>query len=179
VLLGLVLLALEIFVIPGFGMAGITGIVMILLGLVMTFVGNTPGLPGGWRLPQFWGGVQTGLLVVVGGMVSSVLVCVWLRRYLPKLPYFNRLILTATTGGPGPTVAGMPGGVGDPADTWPFVGTVGKAVSDLRPGGSVSFPYADDTRVMDVVSDTGFVRSGTKVAVREVRGSYVVVRPLT
>ena len=45
ILVGMALLALEIFVIPGFGVTGILGILMVLFGLVMTFVGKEPG-PG-------------------------------------------------------------------------------------------------------------------------------------
>ena len=95
IVIGLVLIALELFVIPGFGVAGITGIALLLGGLVMTFVGNAPGLPGTWRLPQIWAGVQNGLLVVVVAFAASGLLAVWLRRYLPKLPYLNRLVLQA------------------------------------------------------------------------------------
>src|SRR5688572_18368171 len=145
IVLGLVLVALELFVIPGFGFAGITGLVLVLGGLVMTFVGNTPGLPGTWQLPQIWTGVQNGLLAVVTAFAVSGLLALWLRRYLPKLPYLNRLVLQPTpagaaVGGAAGAVA-IPGGTSE--DVWPFVGTVGRAVSDLKPGGSAEFPYAD------------------------------------
>jgi membrane-bound serine protease (ClpP class) len=183
ILIGIVLIAVELFLIPGFGVTGITGIVLVLGGLVMTFVGNAPGLPGTWRLPQIWSGVQNGLLAVVIAFAVSGLLAVWLRRYLPKLPYLNRLVLQA----PAPAGAGVPGSLAVPGpdapvvpgDTWPFVGTVGRAVSDLRPGGSAEFPYADDRRIAPVVSDSGFVAAGTKVGVREVHGNRVVVRPIS
>ena len=174
ILIGLCLIALELFVIPGFGIAGITGIALLLGGLVMTFVGNAPGLPGTWRLPQVWAGVQNGLLVVVIAFAASGLLALWLRRYLPKLPYLNRLVLAGPEGAGG----AVPGRLTpEPADAWPFTGTVGRAVSDLRPGGSAEFPYADDRRITAVVSDSGFVPAGTRLAVREVRGNRVVVRP--
>lgn len=177
--LGLVLIALELFVIPGFGVAGIAGIALLLGGIVMTFVGNTPGLTGVWRLPQVWAGVQNGLLVVVVAFASSGLLAVWLRRYLPKLPYLNRLVLQ-TPGGAGvdPRLPGATAAAAGAADAWPFVGTVGRAVSDLKPGGSAEFPYADDRRTAPVISDSGFIAAGTKLAVREVRGNRVVVRPV-
>jgi membrane-bound serine protease (ClpP class) len=172
-----VLLALELFVIPGFGVAGIAGIVLVLGGLVMTFVGNAPGLPGTWRLPQVWAGVQNGLLAVVVAFAVSGMLALWLRRYLPKLPYLNRLVLqTPAAAGAGGLVAGATGVVA--TDAWPFVGTIGRAVSDLKPGGSAEFPYADDRRATAVVSDSGYVTAGTKLVVREVHGSRVVVRPL-
>ena len=178
VLVGLGLLAIELFLIPGFGFTGVIGIVMILGGLVMTFVGNT-GLPGSWKSASTWSGVQTGLLVVTSGVLASLLIAVWLRRFLPKVPYMNRLILAP----PAPAAAGAGaaalGGLGTTADdTWPFVGTIGRAVTDLKPGGTAQFPYADDTRVTSVVSDGGYVNAGAKVVVHRARGSHVVVRPV-
>ena len=174
IVLGLCLIALELFVIPGFGVAGISGIALVLGGLVLTFVGNAPGLPGTWRLPQIWTGVQNGLLAVVVAFAVSGALAMWIRRYLPKLPYLNRLVLQSATG---PVTAGAPAGAVT-TEAWPFVGTVGRAVSDLKPGGSAEFPYADDKRITAVVSDSGFVAAGTKLAVREVHGNRVVVRPI-
>jgi membrane-bound serine protease (ClpP class) len=175
ILLGLILIALEIFVIPGFGVAGIFGILLMLFGFVMTFVGNSPELPGSWSLPGSMRGLQNGLSAVVGGLICSFFLTLWLRRYLPKLPFFNRLILAAPAGAAS-TNAVLSGGESTTADAWPFVGTVGRAISDLKPGGTAAFPYGDDHRTASVVSDTGYVPAGAKVTVREIRGSYVVVR---
>jgi membrane-bound serine protease (ClpP class) len=182
IVIGLILIALELFVIPGFGVAGISGMVLVLGGLVMTFVGNT-GMPGTWRLPQIWTGVQNGLLAVVVAFVVSGLLALWLRKFLPKLPYLNRLVLQSSTaattgGGLVAPAAGVAAGAGGPADAWPFAGTIGRAVSDLKPGGSAEFPYADDRRITAVISESGFVPAGTKLAVREVHGNRVIVRPV-
>lgn len=177
IIAGLCLIALEIFVIPGFGITGISGIALMLIGLVLTFVGNAPGLPGTWRLPQIWTGVQNGLLAVVIAFAVSGMLALWLRRYLPKLPYLNRLVLKPTTV---PVLAGAPlPDATTSTDTWPFVGTIGRAVSELKPGGSAEFPYADDRRITAVISDSGYVKAGTKISVREVQGNRVVVRPIT
>lgn len=173
VIVGLTLLAFEIFVLPGFGVAGIAGIVLLMGGLVMTFVGNAPGLPGMWKLPQVREGIQTGVMVVVGGLLATALLASMIRRFLPKMPLFNRLILATPTG---PAVVAAPGT--DPNDVWPFAGTVGVATTHLKPGGAAEFPYADDRRTTAVVSDSGFVEAGTKVGVVESRGNRVVVRPL-
>jgi membrane-bound serine protease (ClpP class) len=175
IVVGLALVAVELFLIPGFGFAGITGIALLLGGLVMTFVGNAPGVPGTWRLPQIWTGVQNGLLAVVIAFTVSGLLALWLRRYLPKLPYVSRLVLQPAGAGAVEAVDGAPV---PSTDAWPFIGTVGRAVSDLKPGGSAEFPYADDRRITAVVSDGGYVRAGTKLSVREVHGNRIVVRPI-
>jgi membrane-bound serine protease (ClpP class) len=80
---------------PGHGVMGIVGAGLMLFGLIMTFVGDEP--PKHARHPaeppRHVGGAGAGLIVVVGGLVASMFLWFWLNRYLPKLPYFNRLIL--------------------------------------------------------------------------------------
>ena len=182
VVLGLALLAVEIFMIPGFGVTGISGILLVLVGLIMTFVPKEPGgLPG--ILPHLrgtWDAIQQGLLVVVGGLACSMALWLWLNRYLPKLPYLNHLILTATSGG-SPSATELPSTPAPAPDVWPAVGTIGTAITDLRPGGSASFPdeTLGDNRMADVISDSGFVRAGVKVVVREASASSVVVRAIS
>jgi membrane-bound serine protease (ClpP class) len=173
IFVGLTLLAFEIFVIPGFGVAGIAGIILLFGGLVMTFVGNAPGLPGLWELPQVRDGVRNGVIVVVTGLIVTAVFGSMVRRFLPKVPFFRRLILATPAGGP---VTAAPGT--DPHDTWPFAGTIGVAVTHLKPGGSAEFPYADDRRTTAVISDSGYIEAGTKVGVIEARGNRVVVRPI-
>ena len=174
ILVGLALCAFEIFVFPGHGLSLALGGLMVIVGLVMTFVAKEPPGPG-WlpNMQQTWTDLRTGLLVVVGGLLCSMFLSAWLRRYLPSIPYFKRLVLTETTGNRLPAGRGTP-----PPDAWPFVGSVGEAVSELKPGGSARFPFADDTRTTSVVSASGFVSPGSKIAVQEVRGSRVVVRQI-
>src|SRR5581483_7653616 len=78
---------------PGFGVAGIAGIILLFGGLVMTFVGNAPGLPGLWQLPQVREGVRNGVIVVVTGLIVTAIFGSMIRRFLPKVPFFRRLIL--------------------------------------------------------------------------------------
>jgi membrane-bound ClpP family serine protease len=111
-------------------------------------------------------------MVVVGGIFTTILLSLWVRRFLPSIPYFNKLILTATTGN---TAEVKPS---QSQDAWPFVGSVGVAVTDLKPGGSVEFPYADASRATAVVSSSGYVPAGTKVAVEQVHGNFVRVRAM-
>ena len=175
IIMGLVLIALELFVIPGFGLPGITGILLFIFGLVMTFVGSEPsGIPG--VLPSMAGtreALKQGLFIVTGGMLCSLLLWFWLSRYLPKLPYFNKLILTTTAGG---TVAGAAtAGALEPSRPMPGDGAI--AVTDLRPGGSARIESSGE--VTPVVSDSGFVKAGDRLVVREVSGNRIVVRVVT
>jgi len=175
IFVGLGLCAFEIFVFPGHFVSLILGSLMVVSGLVLTFAGREPtGIPG-WlpSMQQTWHGLQNGLLAVVGALVCWIFLSMWLRRYLPNIPYFNKLILTSTTG----NVATLPPpGERVRHDLWPFVGTVGVAATDLLPGGSVEFPYGNATRPAAVVSANGFVPAGAKVVVEDIQGSSVRVR---
>lgn len=63
-----------------------------------------------------------------------------------------------------------------PDAVWPPLGAAGRAVTDLRPGGSAEFADGAQTRVVSVVADSGFVPRGSTVVVRQVEGAHVVVR---
>lgn len=172
IFLGLGLLAFEIFVFPGHFVSAIVGAAMVLGGLILTFVPKEPtGLPG--FMPGLNGtylAMERGLIVVASGLGSSLLLGLWLQRYLPSVPYFRKLVLTTSVGDtPGPAMQIV---------DWPTVGAAGQAVTDLRPGGKAAFldPALGDARITQVVSDSGFIVSGTKLIVREVAGNRVVVR---
>src|SRR5687768_10602537 len=171
ILVGIGLLAIELFVIPGFGVTGISGIVLIVIGLLMTFVAPEPGrsplnIPS---LPMSWTGLQQGLMVIVGGLFASIFLSMWIRRYLPSLPYFNRLVLNTTVG----SESGMVGSLTniDPSELHPAIGANAKALTDLKPGGTAEFrDAAGNVHSVAVVSDSGYVARGSQLVVREVGG---------
>jgi membrane-bound serine protease (ClpP class) len=173
---GLALLAFEIFVFPGHFVSGAIGVLMVIGGLVMTFVPKEPGgIPG--FMPSLSGtyvALERGLIVVASGLLCSLMLWLWLQRYLPKIPYFQKLVLTTTVGSTEQTPI-LESGV------WPSVGATGRAVTDLRPGGKAAFldPALGDERITQVVSESGFVTEGSPLIVREVAGNRVVVRVIT
>jgi membrane-bound serine protease (ClpP class) len=180
VLVGVVLLALEIFVLPGHAVAGIVGVICILVGLVMTFVPkqlpSVPGVPSSNAVQQ---GLQDGVVALSVSLVVAMLICYYLAKYLPHSPIFGRLILRRTVGGgfgDGDQVADAPDAVA--AMAWVKVGDEGEAFTDLCPGGIAQFEdrAARLIRSTDVISDSGFIARGTKLRVHEVAGSTVVVR---
>src|SRR5439155_21312930 len=96
----------------------------------------------------------------------------WLNKYLPRMPYFNKLILTSVTGD---VASAM---LNSPIESGPAIGDMGVAVSELKPGGSVKFITESypDGRVAAVISESGWLPAGTNVIVREVAGNRVIVR---
>jgi membrane-bound serine protease (ClpP class) len=171
IFVGLALIAFEILL-PGHMFPGITGGLLVLLGLVMTFVPKEPGGAPGFlpNMQSTWIALERGLMVVASGMACSLFLWFWMNRYLPQIPYFRRIILTNVSGGP-PLVGASSLAV------WPAVGSVGMAVSELKPGGSAEFydQSIAGRRIASVVSGSGFVPPGSKVVVREVAGNRVVV----
>ncbi len=178
ILLGMGLLALELFVIPGFGITGISGIVLIIFGLIMTFVGKEPAGTG--ILPQLegtWMNIRNGLAMVAMALMSSLVLSMWFRRFLPKLPYFNRLILTTTTGNLDTPVATSIPAVAS-SSFRPIVGALGEALNDLKPGGTATFydSAIADVRVFSVISGAGYIPRGSKVVVLDNRDNRIIVR---
>ncbi len=157
---GLALVLVEIFLIPGFGFAGIFGLALILVSLVGAMVRIVPG--GSW-LPV-WSDLQipifkTGLALVGTGAGALVL-----GRFLPRSRWFGRLTLaTANSALAGYTAA---------PDTTPLVGRTGVTVNPLRPAGTARF---GDER-LDVVAAGEFIPAGVPVRIIEARGNRIVVQ---
>lgn len=153
--IGVLLLALEVFVIPGFGIAGILGIVALLAGLVlsMTGAGNTA---------QF--------LVLLGvRMVFALLLAIGLSlvllRYLNKVPGARRLVLEDK-------LSAGAGYASPPPEEAALLGRTGRAHSVLRPAGIAEI----DGERLDVVSNGEMIDAGEPIEVIRVDGNRIVVR---
>jgi membrane-bound serine protease (ClpP class) len=169
-LVGLVCLALELFVFPGFGVFGMSGVLLILTSIVMashTFVWPTQEYEYremGYTLLQ----VTIAMVAVAGGAMV-------LARYFPSLPLFNRLVLK-----PEPWT-----GAGDEDQTLKpsiegyeslafLVGETGRTTTVLRPTGKARFGEL----LLDVTADGFFIEPDSLVEVVEVQGSRVIVKRL-
>lgn len=168
-LLGLGLLAVEIFLIPGFGVFGVSGILLTIASLVMasqTFSGIST--------TRAFDETVSSITSILGALMTVIVAAILLNRFLPSIPFFNRLIL-APPGSPGyegprlnPALLASHGG-GGPVQS----GESGVTLSSLRPSGRVQF----GDRYVNVVSEGGWVDAGVQVEVVEVAGNRVVVRP--
>jgi membrane-bound serine protease (ClpP class) len=166
--LGLILLAVEILVIPGFGVAGILGMVAILAAILATFVPPTlPDVPtfSPVNLHPIWEGLKTAAKVLTGSLVVSVAGIVMLAHYLPKSKIAAGVLLSS-----GQRVS-MP--VPEQPDV-AQVGDVGVVTGDLRPGGQARFGQ----ELVDVNCPGEYVEVGRRVQVVRRDGLHVFVRPL-
>jgi membrane-bound ClpP family serine protease len=161
-LLGLILILLEVFVLPGFGVAGIIGIILMLGSLALVTVDKIPETGGDWL--KLGGQAAKLMVLLIGGLIGAFVIA----RYLPRVPIANRMVLapTAEREAADPTV--LPGA----AQAAGLLGAIGVATTVLRPAGTVQFGDA----FVDVVSDGGFIAPGTRVQVIEVEGTRIVVK---
>jgi membrane-bound serine protease (ClpP class) len=165
-ILGLILIVLEIFVLPGFGMAGISGIVLVVVSLGLATLEKRPETSTEWlSFGRTLGGVGIGLL----GALGMAGVAAW---YLPSIPYANRLVLRPPHEKPEDELdAGdQDGGQGLAA----LLGAIGSAATTLRPAGIARF----GDRFIDVVSEGNLIEMGSRVQVVEIEGNRIVVKEI-
>jgi membrane-bound serine protease (ClpP class) len=153
--IGLFLLALEIFVIPGFGIAGILGIGALLGGLGMSMV----GAGATWKL------ILTAAGRVVFSLLFALIASLFFVRFLPRMPFGLELILDTEL----PADAGF---ASAPESDRQWLHKSGTTISALRPAGIAEF----DGERIDVVSDGEFINPGENIVVTRVDGNRIVVR---
>ncbi|MFW6059915.1 MAG: NfeD family protein [Phycisphaeraceae bacterium] len=177
--IGLGLLITELAFVPGFGVLGITGLIMMFAGLVLSAVpsgGGTPGVPG----PQTWNEVvESAIFLLVGVFLSFVGIYVIARQF-GNVPLLNRLVLDAAQqraevsagaamAGAGPMLSVS----GDEmlGEGRIQVGDTGTVTTGLRPSGRAEI----DGQIVDVVSYGQWIQPGQQVRVVEVHGNRIVV----
>ncbi|ODA36755.1 hypothetical protein A6X21_15560 [Planctopirus hydrillae] len=169
-LLGVVLIAMEIFVIPGFGVTGISGILLVLTSLVMAIES--------FRHVDAWGAsinIAHGLGTISAAMVGVMIFGFFVSKYLPNLPWMEAMILAPPGGAAAIEATGRPRLRHDElqAISADLMGAHGVATTVLRPSGKARVGQ----QILDVVSDGGFVQPGTPIEVISVDGVRIVVRP--
>ncbi|MDQ7040472.1 MAG: NfeD family protein [Rhodothermus sp.] len=159
-LVGVGLLLVELLVIPGFGIAGIAGILFMLVGLLAALIGNI-----GLSFPSAQQ-ITRAIATLVSALVLVGISAVVLGRYIPRTRRFQELVL-------GSGLSRTQGYTAAAADKQ-LVGKQGQALTPLRPAGVVEI----EGRRYDVVSSGQFVAAGTPVEVVRVQGRRIEVRPL-
>lgn len=161
-LLGLLLIGLEIFVIPGFGVVGISGIGLILFGLALATVERMPQSPAEWSI------LGASLVKFGLALVGAIAVAFTLTRYLPNIPIANRLMLPS----PDDVEHLDPIKTAQAAEALALLGAIGTSATMLRPAGMAQFGES----FIDVVTEGGFVPAGAQVRVIEIEGNRIVVK---
>ena len=157
-LIGVVLLLLEIFVIPGFGIAGVLGIIMIIGGLFLSLLSD---------LPIFDFASLTGALTQLAvSLLASLLIMYLLAKYLPKTVVWNRLILQSNID--------SKSGYSAKKDIRKLVGKTGEALTDLRPSGIATI----EGKRIDVITEGEYIDKGARIKIISAEGAKVIVKQI-
>jgi len=163
-LLGCSLIFIELFILPGFGVIGITGLMLVLWSLLNAMVERFPGDP--W-VPSF-PSLQLPMLKLASSIIGATIGAAVLGRLLPQSNAFqNRLVLNESTS--------RDAGFTSNSLNKDLMGQEGVALSALYPAGTAMF---GDRRV-DVISRGDYVDQGTRVRVVELHGHRVVVEKMS
>lgn len=153
---GLVALGVEVFLLPGFGVAGILGAVLIVGAMILSLVGSAP---------VFDDFLQAGAVMAMALVITTAVFIAWIR-HLPTSERWSGLLLrTATDSGAGFVSA--------PARP-DLVGVQCVAHTDLRPSGNA---FVAGER-LDVVTEGEFIKAGTPITIIQSDGYRHVVRAI-
>ena len=157
-IIGVALLMAEIFVIPGFGVAGISGLAAILVALGFSLIGNV-----GFSFPS-GEAISSAVLTLASSLVMLIIAMFSLGRYLPKSDRFGQLVLA-------PSLSRDTGHTSAISHT-EWLGQTGMALTSLRPSGTAEIGQER----IDVVTSGEYIEKGQAIEVVEVKGARVRVR---
>jgi len=160
-LVGIILIAMEIFYIPGFGWVGISGFVCVFLGLYLALT-RVPIPRYTWDFERL---ADAGVTMAFAG-VSCLLLAYAIWKYLPRTTVGGRLFLRDSQQAEAGWVAPSPASVALE------VGCRGRTLSMLRPAGKGIF----DGKIVDIETEGSFIDPGCSVIVIAVEGNRVLVR---
>jgi len=160
--LGIVLLGIEIFLLPGFGVTGISGVALMIISLVLVVLEQMPSTS------QEWTHLGAALTTVGLGLVAGMAAAMAVARYLPNIPYASRLVLEPPEEQEHADLEFTQEGLQASA----LLGAIGVAATTLRPAGKAQF----GEQFLDVVAEGDYVNPGARVQVIEIEGNRIVVK---
>ena len=168
---GVLLLLVEIFILPSFGLVGIFGIIFFLGGLLALMLPGIGSISYEFDTQTFNAAGEAflerlgwlSLTIVLGGILIALL-----SRYLaPSLNLWNRFVLQ---GNEQEAKEGYLAGI-NPSN-FPVKGTKGKVLATLRPAGKVIIEH----QIYDAISNGGFIEKEEEIEVIGYDSSSVVVK---
>jgi membrane-bound serine protease (ClpP class) len=170
IIIGVACLAIEAFVVPGFGVFGVIGFIALFGGLIGTFV----SAGGSMSDPRMQQDLLTGAVTVLLAFVTAGIGWWLIVRNAQTLPLFEKLMLSGASG-----VGGMPAKsmlhaiVADDGSV--RVGSVGVTTTPLYPIGQADI----DGEVMDVYAGFGTIERGVRVRVSSVSSMRIEVEEVS
>ncbi|MAT14296.1 MAG: hypothetical protein CMJ46_03405, partial [Planctomyces sp.] len=170
------LILVEVFVLPGFGIFGITGIILLFASLIMASmtISEMSWGTAGSNLSQ----VSGSFTLIAAALATVIALAVVFNIMLPRIPFVRELIAP-------PSLDGVPGHAHDEPHLRPdlvpdqlgdleYVGRTGVTYTALRPAGKIKL----DNEILNVVSNGSYIPPGTEVEIVERNGNHIVVRPI-
>ncbi|MDA9121430.1 nodulation protein NfeD, partial [Flavobacteriales bacterium] len=160
-LVGIVLVALEVFVIPGFGVAGVAGIAFIMSSLILSLINNV-GFDFDMTMPtQVINAFLTVLLATVGGFFGSI----YLAKKFVATSMMSSMVLSSVQ-------KKEDGFIGVDAKEHKMIGKQGIAFTILRPSGKVEI----DGDIYDATALTGYIDKGQSIQVVKYETAQLFIR---
>jgi len=158
--LGLVLLAVEIFAVPGFGVIGLLGIIFMITGLTLSMVGSVG--PGFFDIDTT--GIVSALLIVVIAFFLAVVSSIILSKQLFTTHAFGHLALDK--------VQKSKDGYTSAINKYKkMVGKNGVAYTILRPSGKIII----NDELFDATARTGIIEKGSSIIVYGYQNAQLIV----
>jgi len=161
---GVIFIVLEIFVLPGFGIFGIGGIVLVISSLVLA--SQSFLIP---RSPEEFVQMAYSLLPVIGAGTGIICGAIVMRKLIPHSPFLRRMILVPRE----PIDTGLGGHDPEAMVDWSHLsGDVGTTITRLAPSGKARIAG----KVYDVISKGQMISKDEPIEVIEVIGNRIVVQ---
>ncbi len=159
--IGVILVLLEIFVIPGIGIAGISGTILIIVGLTLSLIHNVEFD----FAPVKIGNMSTAFLTVISGVVFGFILTLYISSKIGRNGFLRKLALNTK-------LEKEQGYVSSPKEHSSLIGKSGTAHTDLRPSGKVMI----DDEVYDAVSANGiYIEKGSSITVKRHESGQIYV----
>lgn len=166
---GMIIIAIELFILPTFGLLGVVGFALFFIGLLGLMIPGLSSLDFEFDTKTFNAAgefVLKRLAWLSGTFVIGVGLLILLSRYLvPRIALFNRFVSV------GEQDASLGYYAGENPANMPSVGSKGKVLATLRPAGKIVI----NDKTYDAVSLGGFIEKGESVIILSVEGSKIVV----
>jgi len=164
-IVGVILVMVEIFAIPGFGVAGVAGIIAMITGLTLSLVDNVV-----FEDPEFTGEglrlLMRSLSLVLVSILFGVILSLWATKKLLTTSAFTSLSLRSEQNK-------EEGFIGVETEQESLVGETGIAHTVLRPSGKVMV----NDKLYDAKSEYGLIEKGQQVRIiRYETGQVYVVK---
>jgi membrane-bound serine protease (ClpP class) len=171
-ILGVVLLAVEILILPGSFVFGISGLLLMLGAAFFAMVDTWPTdfVPEIGSFDALVRPIVNMGIAIIGAVVIAILA----GLYLPRTPLFDRIALSNAVGGTEPIPPASDALIEGPNTAGGISpGMKGLALHHLRPSGKASFN--DGNEIKDVISSGQWIERGSEVRVLRISGNRILV----